>query len=217
MYADRTEAGRQLARALAKHRDPRLLVLGLPRGGVVVAAEVASALQAELDVVLCKKLRAPGNPELAIGAISEGGETCLNADVAEALAVDDRYLEEEKRQRLAEMEQQIELYRKRRPRAPRLGRPVVLVDDGLATGATMIAAIQSASLEKPRSIVVAVPGGAGETVEKLQQSRHVDEVVCLMTPVFFYGVGQLYENFDQVEDDEVIRLLTERPGLKRKP
>jgi predicted phosphoribosyltransferase len=211
MYADRTEAGQQLAQALTQYRDPRLVVLGLPRGGVVVAAEIAKALDAELDVVLCKKLRAPGNPELALGAISEGGEAFLNEDVYDYLEVGERYLETEKCQRLTEMEKQIELYRAVRPKIPVGGRPVILADDGLATGATMIASVQSTALNHPRSIVVAVPGGARDTVEKIRLMREVDDVVCPETPSWFYGVGQLYENFDQVEDDEVIRLLARAP------
>lgn len=198
-----------MALALTHHRDPRLLVLGLPRGGVVVAAEVARALDAELDVVLCKKLRAPGNPELAVGAVSEGGETFLNADVYEYLDVDESYLEREKQQRLAEMRKQIAVYRAVRPKASVAGRPLILVDDGLATGATMIACIQSTAMSHPRSIMVAVPGGAPDTVEKIRFTREVDDVLCPVTPSLFYGVGQLYESFDQVEDEEVIRLLAQ--------
>ena len=207
MYANRTEAGQRLAEILVSYRDPKLVVLGLPRGGVVVAAEVARALDAELDVVLCKKLRAPGNPELAMGAISEGGEAYLNEEICNSLDVDVTYLEQENKERLAEMTKQIELYRAVRPKIALGGRPVILVDDGLATGATMIASIQSTALQHPRSIVVAVPGGAGDTVKKIRQMREVDDVVCPETPSLFYGVGQLYENFDQVEDAEVIELL----------
>jgi len=207
MYADRRDAGQKLAQALLRYRDPRLLVLGLPRGGVIVAAEIARPLDAELDVVLCKKLRAPGNPELALGAISEGGEMFINADVYDHLDVDEEYLREERAERLAEMDRQIAAYRAVRPRAALGGRRVVLVDDGLATGATMIASVQSAALEHPRSILVAVPGGAADTVEKIQRMREVDAVICPVTPSMFYGVGQLYEDFGQVEDEEVIRLL----------
>ncbi|MSR65019.1 MAG: phosphoribosyltransferase [Verrucomicrobiae bacterium] len=207
MFANRTEAGRQLAQSLGDHRDPRLLVLGLPRGGVVVAAEVARALDSELDVVLCKKLRAPENPELAIGAVSEGGEVFINADVYEYLDVGKTFLEHEKQIRLDEMSRQVEAYRAVRPKASVFGRPVILVDDGLATGATMMAAIQSTAAGTPRSIVVAVPGGASETAEKIERMREVDEVICLEHPSFFSGVGQLYEDFAQVEDEEVIRLL----------
>lgn len=211
MYADRIDAGQHLARLLVEHRDPKLLVLGLPRGGVVVAAEIAKALDAELDVILCKKLRAPGNPELAVGAISEGGETFINAEVYDYLDVEKGYLEQEKKERLAEMQRQVETYRAVRPRVSPAARPVILVDDGLATGATMIASIQSLALNHPRSIVVAVPGGAPDTAEKIRLMREVDDLVCPLKPSLFYGVGQMYENFDQVEDDAVIRLLAAMP------
>src|ERR1041384_7939139 len=185
MYADRTDAGGQLAKALVEYRDPKLVVLGLPRGGVVVAAEIAKELDAELDVVLCKKLRAPHNPELALGAVSEGGEMFVNAEVLDYLDVGKTYLEHEKRMRLDEMERQIEAYRAARSRIELGGRPVILADDGLATGATMIAAIQSTAAHHPRSLVVAVPGGAVDTAEKIRQMRQVDEVICLETPSFF--------------------------------
>lgn len=207
MFADRIEAGKELAAALAAYRRPRLLVLGLPRGGVIVAAEVAGALDAELDVVLCKKLRAPDNPELAIGAIGEGGKVFLNPDVVEFLEIESTYIEHEKAVRLDEMQQQVDAYRRVKPRAPVLGRPVIVIDDGLATGATMVAAVQTTAQARPSTLTVAVPGGAFDTVRKLEAMREVDGVVCLETPSFFYGVGQLYDNFDQVEDEEVMRVL----------
>jgi predicted phosphoribosyltransferase len=214
MFANRIEAGQRLAPALGEYRDPRLLVLGLPRGGVVVAAEVARALDAELDVVLCKKLRAPDNPELALGAVCEGGTVFLNADVYEYLDVGKTYLAHEKNVRLDEMSRQIEMYRGVRPKASVFGRPVIIVDDGLATGATMITAIHGTAAGNPRSIRVAVPGGAPDSVEKIQRMREVDEVICLETPSFFSGVGQLYEDFEQVEDEEVIRLLKAQPTIR---
>lgn len=207
MFADRIEAGKQLAAALAAYRHPRLLVLGLPRGGVVVASVVAAAMDAELDVVLCKKLRAPDNPELAIGAVCEGGGVFLNADVVEHLEIESTYIEHEKAVRLDEMKQQVDAYRRVKPPASVLGRPVIVIDDGLATGATMMAAVQTAARARPATLVVAVPGGAVDSVRKLEAMRDVDGVVCLETPSFFYGVGQLYDNFDQVADEEVMRLL----------
>src|ERR1051325_10480792 len=202
MYANRKEAGEQLAAALSHRRDPQLLVLGLPRGGVVVAAEIARVLDAQLDVLVCKKVRAPGNPELALGAVSEDGKVYVNQEIEDQLDVSERYLEQEKQQRLAEMARQVELYRAVRPKVPMAGRPVILADDGLATGATMIASIHSAALNQPRSILVAVPGGARETAEKIRSMEEVGELICLETPGLFYGVGQLYDDFAQVEDDE---------------
>lgn len=172
-----------------------------------MAAEIAKALDAELDVILCKKLRAPGNPELALGAVSEGREVFLNADVCDYMDVDQAYLEQEKQRRHAELDAQVKKYRALRLKSPVGGRSVILVDDGLATGATMIASVQSTAAQHPRSIVVAVPGGAADTAEKIRIMSEVDNVICLETPSLFYGVGQLYENFEQVDDDEVIKLL----------
>ncbi len=204
MFQNRQDAGRQLGAALAKRRLTRPVVLGLPRGGVVVAAEVARALGGDLDVVLVKKLRAPGNPELAVGAVAEDGRYVLNQ-----IPVAEEYLAAERAARLAEMEQQRQRYRAVKPRLPVTGRHVVLVDDGLATGATMSAAVQTTALLRPTRLLVAAPVGPLETVEQFLELDAVTDVVCLMTPVEFEGVGQFYLDFRQVSDAEVVALLRE--------
>ena len=206
MFQNRQDAGRQLGAALAQRRLKRPVVLGLPRGGVVVAAEVARALGGDLDVVLVKKLRAPGNPELAVGAVAEDGRYVLNQ-----IPVAEEYLAAERAARLAEMEQQRQRYRAVKPRLPVTGRNVVLVDDGLATGATMSAAVQTTALLRPARLLVAAPVGPLETVEQFQELDAVADVVCLMTPVEFEGVGQFYLDFRQVSDDEVVALLRGQP------
>jgi len=198
MFQDRQDAGRQLARALAAYRTEHPLVLGLPRGGVVVAAEVARALDGDLDVLLVKKLRAPGNPELALGAVSEDGRVHLNP-----LDFSETYLQQEIAARRAEMAAQQQRYRAVRPRVSPLGRTVILVDDGLATGATMMAGVQTTQLAQPARLIVAVPVSPSET------AREFDELVCLETPNDFQGVGQFYADFTQVEDEEVIQILRE--------
>jgi predicted phosphoribosyltransferase len=203
MYRDRTDAGKQLARLLRRMAGPKPLVLALPRGGVLVGAAVARALGGELDVVLVKKLRAPGNPELALGAVCEEGRVFLNDEVVRVSGAADEFIERERRARLAEMQQQRARYRAVRPRAPVAGRTVVLVDDGLATGATMIAAAQTTRLALPARLIVAAPVGPPETVEAIRALPEVDEVVCPLRPEWFAGVGQFYEDFPQIEDDEV--------------
>jgi predicted phosphoribosyltransferase len=212
MYRDRTEAGQQLAAALKQFRPDRPLVLGLPRGGVVVAAEVAQRLDGDLDVLLVKKLRAPDNPELAIGALSEEGDPFLNQELVALTGSDRRYVDREIAERRAEIDQQRQQYRAVKPRLPTAGRVVILVDDGLATGATMIAAAQATGLAKPKKLIIAVPVGASDAVEYLGRMREVDEVVCLHTPSWFNGVGQFYEDFSQVSDDEVVAVLAGNLG-----
>jgi putative phosphoribosyl transferase len=204
MYRDRPEAGQELAAALKQFRLDRPLVLGLPRGGVVVAAEVARELAGDLDVLLVKKLCAPDNPELAIGALSEDGKPFLNRELVTLTGSDRRYVDREIAERRQEIDEQRQRYRAVKPRISPAGRTVILVDDGLATGATMIAAVQATRLAKPKKLIVAVPVGSPEAVETLARKH---EVVCLETPSWFSGVGQFYEDFSQVSDDEVLRVL----------
>lgn len=185
----------------------RPVVLALPRGGVIVGAAVARALGAELDVMLVKKLRAPDNPELALGAVGEDGNVFLNEDVMRFSPVSDEYVADERRRCLAEMTTQRERYRAARRRVDVTGRVVWLVDDGLATGATMIAAAQAARAAKPVRLIVAVPVGPPETVRAVAGRKEIDEVVCPWQPPEFAGVGQFYEDFRQVEDEEVIEVL----------
>lgn len=209
MFRDRADAGRQLAAGLLRFKPLQPLVLALPRGGVVTGAEIAHALSGDLDALLVKKLRAPGNPELALGAICEEGRVHLNEDVVRMTGASASYLKAECRERLAEMAVQRDRYRAVRPRAPITRRTVILVDDGLATGATMIAAIQTTVLAGPTNLVVAVPVSPPETIAVIEAMKEVDEVSCLDTPAWFGGVGQFYEDFTQVDDDKVVQILKE--------
>jgi predicted phosphoribosyltransferase len=209
MFNDRADAGRQLAGALQKFQAWNPLVLALPRGGVVVGAEIARALGCDLEVVLVKKLRAPGSPELALGAVSEGGEVYVNPEVVNITEAEEAYVEDEANERLAEIAKQRKLYRAYKPPVPVTGRTAILIDDGLATGATMVAAVQVTALARPQRLVVAVPVSAPEALRMIQAMKQVDETVCLLTPIWFEGVGQFYRDFGQIEDGEVVKILRE--------
>lgn len=208
-YEDRSAAGKALAEVLMKYRAERPVVVGLPRGGVAVAAEIARALGAELDVIVAGKLRAPYNPELAIGAITEEGQVYLNSLTIRSLHIKESYIEEEKRARLAAMKEKLNMYRNVRKKVPLKGRTVIIVDDGLATGSTMISAIQAAHASGAKKIIVAVPGGPADTLERIGRMEEVTETVCPMVPDLFFAVSQLYYDFNQVEDSEVIAMLRE--------
>jgi predicted phosphoribosyltransferase len=205
-FRDRKEAGRLLAEKLAAYANhPDVLVLALPRGGVPVAYEVARALGAPLDVFLVRKLGVPGHEELAMGAVATGGVRVLNDHVVHALGIPDYVIDavtEWEQQELARRER---LYRGDRPPPDVRGRTVILVDDGLATGATMYAAIQALRQQQPDRIVVAVPTASPETCNELR--KEVDDVLCAITPEPFYGVGLWYEDFSQTTDEEVRDLL----------
>ncbi len=207
-FADRREAGRRLAAALARLAGtPDLLVLALPRGGVPVAFEVARALDADLDLMLVRKLGTPGQPELAMGAIASGGIEVLNPRVVQGLGIPESAIREVARREYLELKRREAAYRGDRP-PPRIeGRTVILVDDGLATGSTMMAAIEAVRARHPARIVVAVPVAPPDTVERLR--RLVDEVVALETPADFAAVGQWYLDFGQTGDEEVRALLRE--------
>lgn len=208
-YEDRSAAGKALAKHLEKYRTEHPVVVGLPRGGVVVAAEVAGALEADLDVILAGKLRAPENPELAIGAITEEGQVYINSMAVRSLRIKESYIEDEKRARLAAMKERRNLYRATRKKVPLKGRTVIIADDGLATGSTMISAVQAAHAEGARKVVVAVPGGPADTFERIQNMDEVTEAICPLVPDFFFAVSQLYYDFNQVEDEEVLSILRE--------
>ncbi|GAB3101078.1 phosphoribosyltransferase [Lysobacter terrae] len=205
-YRDRRHAGVLLAQALADYRDrDDVVVLGLPRGGVPVAFEVAHALSAPLDIFLVRKLGAPGQEELAVGAIASGGVRVLNLAIVRALHLDDAQIEAIARREQAELERREHVYRAGRDEVPLAGRTVIVIDDGLATGATMRAAVHALRQRGPERIVVAVPVGAVDSRALLR--READEVVCLQAPEPFGGVGLWYDDFSQTSDDEVRALL----------
>lgn len=208
-FADRKAAGRVLAASLRKYAGRNdVLVLALPRGGVPVAFEVAGALGAPLDLFLVRKLGTPGHRELAMGAIASGGVRVLNDDVVHWYGITSADIEAVAQEEQRELERRETAYREGREPAPVGGRIVILIDDGLATGSTMRAAVQAIRLRNPTRVVVAVPVGAPQTCEEL--SAIADEVVCARMPEPFAAVGQWYLDFDQTTDDEVRRLLRER-------
>ncbi|HEY7655987.1 MAG TPA: phosphoribosyltransferase [Burkholderiales bacterium] len=199
---NRVQAGRALGAALAAYRGRRdVLVLALPRGGVPVACEVADALGAEIDLLIVRKLGTPGQEELAMGAIASGGVRVLNRDVIEPLRIPEHVIAEAERRELREIERREAAYRGQRPRPAVAGQCVILVDDGVATGATMRAGIAALRQAKPSRIVVAVPVAPSDTVELLQ--GEADEVVCLAMPEPFRAIGCWYVEFPQLTDDEV--------------
>lgn len=205
-FRDRAEAGRVLASRLTAYANrPDVIVLGLPRGGVPVAYEIARALKAPLDVFLVRKLGVPGHEELAMGAIASGGVRVINEDVVNALRIPEAEIERVAQQEQAELERRERLYRNGRPALDLRGRTVILVDDGLATGSTMRAAIKGVKRQEPARSVVAVPVGAASTCHELRVL--VDDVVCAMAPERFYAVGMWYENFTQTTDNEIRELL----------
>jgi putative phosphoribosyl transferase len=206
-FANRTEAGRLLVEKLVKYagRDD-VIVLGLPRGGVPVAFEVAHRLGAPLDVFIVRKLGVPGFEELAAGAIASGGVRVLNEDVMRSIPHADEAIDALTIRETAELERREQIYREGRP-APQLrDRLVILVDDGLATGATMRAAIEALRQSGAAKIVVAVPVGPQDTCRELEEEA--DETICLSTPEFFQAVGQYYEDFSQTSDEDVRELLS---------
>ena len=207
VFADRVEAGRKLAARLLKYKDQQPVVLGVPRGGVPVAFEVARALNAPLDVIIVRKLGAPGQPELGVGAVVDGDhpETILNPDVMSLLRVSRAYLEREVRDQLKEIHRRNQLYRAGRARVELKDRTVIVVDDGIATGGSIRAALRGVRHQAPRKVVLAVPVGPADTMASLRDE--VDEIVCLSTPVTFFGIGEFYVDFHQLADAEVIRLL----------
>ena len=211
-FADRTEAGKLLAARRSRYASRQnLIVLALPRGGVPVAFEIARALSAPLDVFLVRKLGVPGQQELAMGAIATGGVRVLNRDVVAYLAIPQGIIDTVARQEQQELERREILYRGARPAPELLGRTVIVVDDGLATGSTMRAAISALKKSKPGRIIVAVPVAPPSTVKEFE--KEVDEVVCVLTTEHLDGVGRWYQDFSQTTDEEV-RTLLERAATE---
>ena len=208
VFRDRRHAGRVLAQSLTGYAErPDVVVLALPRGGVPVGYEVARALKAPLDVFLVRKLGVPGHEELAMGALASGGVRVLNPNVVHMLGIAEEAIEAETRAEQAELDRREQLYRDRRPPPEVTSRSVILVDDGLATGATMMAAVKALKALQPARLVVAVPTASREVCEQLR--GEVDELVCACTPEPLRSVGRWYEDFSQTGDDEVRGLLAE--------
>jgi len=206
LYRDRTEAGQILSRRLRSLvLDSNPLVLALPRGGVPVAFEIAQALHADLDIFLVRKIGVPGQEELAMGAIASGGTRVLNESLIRQMGISPTVIERVTAHEVKEIERRERLYRGGRPALPSKGRTVILVDDGLATGASMLAAVRAVQAQEPQRMIVAVPIASRPACEEFRQ--YVDDVICAETPEPFYAVGAWYEDFSQISDAEVQRLL----------
>ncbi|MDI6907740.1 MAG: phosphoribosyltransferase [Thermoanaerobacterales bacterium] len=207
MFRDRVDAGRRLLAALKGREYPRGLVLAVPRGGVVVGAEVARGLGLPLDIIIPRKIGAPHNPEMAVGAVTQDGTAIYDEHLLVLLGLTPDSLAPKVREQVREIERRSALYRGGRPPVPWEGRTVILVDDGVATGYTTLAALRSLRRANPRRIILAVPVAPPETVARLRDE--VDELVCLLAPEPFYAVGQFYREFDQTDDQTVIDLMRE--------
>lgn len=203
-FADRVEAGQVLGLVLKKFCGSEAVVLGIPRGGVVIAYEIADVLEADMDIVLARKIGATDNPELAIGAVSESGKVFLNDSLVDQLGLPPGFTHEKERQ-LALIKHRRLLFRKVHPKVSLKDRLVVIADDGIATGATMQAALWSVRQEKPQKVIIALPVGPEDTLLRL--ANDADEVVCLRVPPSLGSISQYYIHFQQVEDEEVVEIL----------
>lgn len=205
IFSDRVEAGRRLAEALREYEGKEVVVLAIPRGGVVVGYQVAKRLGAPLDVIAPRKIGAPHNPELAIGAVAEDGTIILDEGLVRSLGVPESYIGEESERQREEIRRRLRLYRGEAPYPELKGHVVILVDDGVATGSTAKAALASIRRRGPEEVVVAIPVAPPSTARELEEEA--DRVVCLYTPEPFYAIGQFYRDFSQTSDEEVVGLL----------
>ncbi|MEM5801813.1 MAG: phosphoribosyltransferase family protein [Candidatus Aenigmatarchaeota archaeon] len=210
MFRDRTEAGKRLAEILTKFKNENPIILAIPRGGVVVADEIAKNLNANLDIIVPRKIGAPGNPELAIGAVAQDGSLYIDENLVKDLGVSENYIKKEMKKELQEIERRLKKYRKRKKYPSFKNKTLILVDDGIATGATMKAAIQFLKKQNPKKIIVAVPVAPRDTVNELE--KIVDEVIVVEKPIFMGAIGEFYVDFRQVEDEEVINILKKYYG-----
>jgi predicted phosphoribosyltransferase len=212
LFRDRVEAGRKLAAALTEFKGKDLVILAIPRGGVVVAAEVAKALGAPLDIVVTRKIEAPGEPEYALGAVTQEGDVIMDRQVAESLGASKEYLDSQVKKKREEVNERMRKFRGDAPYPDLEGKVVVIVDDGIATGSSVGAAVMSVKKRKPKEIVVAVPVAPKDAVETLTGDGN--RVVCLETPGPFLAIGEFYGAFDQVDDEEV-KLILDKSRSRR--
>ena len=208
IFSDRREAGRKLGEALGAR--PGALILGIPRGGVIVAREVADITGGELDVIVTRKLGAPSNPELGMGAVAADGTTVLDERIVAALGVSEEYLAKEVAGQVGEIHRRLDMYRGGRPPLKAAGRECVVVDDGIATGGTAEVALRSLNRQGAATVILAIPVAPEESLARL--ASVADEVVCLESPAPFAAVGQWYARFDQVSDEEVMEALERKPA-----
>jgi predicted phosphoribosyltransferase len=215
IFEDRVDAGRRLAEVLTEYKDKPAVILAIPRGGVVIGNEISKRLNKPLDIIVPRKIGAPGNPELAIGAVAGKNGILLNRSLIAQLGVSESYIENEVFKQRQEIERRESLYRKSENILPVKGKVAIVVDDGLATGFTARAAIFSVKSESPSDVILAVPIAPPETIAVIQ--GEVDKVVCLHAPELFYAIGQFYFNFEQVSDAQVIETLEEARKRTPKP
>jgi putative phosphoribosyl transferase len=204
-FLDRAEAGHLLAIELSGLKGRNAVVLGIPRGGIIIAQELALRVEADLDIVLSRKLGTPGQSELAMGSLSEDGSVFVNEGVVQMFGVTDSDIEQEKARQMAEIQRRSRLIRHVLPKTPLKDRLVIVTDDGVATGATMQAALWAVRQEKPQRLIAAMPVASEEAIDRL--AADADEIICLRQPAYFYAVGQFYIQFTQIEDEEVLRIL----------
>ena len=212
-FTDRVEAGKRLASALTDFAGKNGIVLAIPRGGVVVGYEIAKALSLPLDVIIPRKIGAPDNPELAIGAMTEDGTIILDDNLITHIGVQRDYIKAESERQKHEIERRLKLYRQNEPYPSLKGLDVIIVDDGIATGSTMKAALASVKNRGASTVTVAVPVGPPSTIKELK--KQADRVVCLYAPEYFQAIGQFYTDFNQTTDEEVIQLLKQSKQKSR--
>ncbi len=214
LYTDRSQVAEMLTAHLSKYSDSEnVIVLGIPRGGVIIAGIIAEHLNAELDIVLTCKIRAPHNPELAAGAVSEDGKVFINQSIMSSLGITQDYIKSEKEYQMNKIEQRRELYRQVLEKKSLKNKIVILTDDGVATGATMQAAVWAAASEFPKKIILALPVAPPETLNRL--AKDTDEIICLCAPDNFFSISQFYTYFEQVEDEQVIEVLKNHTRVKK--
>lgn len=205
VFQNRTQAGRLMAQKLKKYKNKKVVVLGIPRGGIITGKQLSEFLHCPLDVIVTKKIGAPGNPELAIGAVGAIGEPVINEELAERVGADEKYLKSQISNLKSEVARRIKEYRGDKPPLKLKNKTVIVTDDGVATGATMEAAVEVVRQQDPKKIIVAVPVIARDSLSKIEEKA--DEVIYLDAPLMFFAVGQFYQNFPQISDKEVEELL----------